>query len=266
MPQLAVANVPSYFYDIGIFGLLGLGSRQSEAVNTNPTDKRVTFPTLYEQLEFHGYTNRNLFSLWLNDQSASTGTILFGGIDHTKYHGKLQTVPLRTDGPDHLFTGWAVNLTSVEHFNGTSGKKKSLTAPAEVIAVVLDSGSPNIYLPTDIATPFANQLGATEVNGTAYVECQLRQSTKDQTLDFALGWNGANISVPYPELIYPFGFPANMGKITAPDGTRLCYLGLLGSPGPIYLLGDPFIRSTYMVFDVDNLEVSMAQVAHSHHY
>lgn len=66
--------------------------------------------------------------------------------------------------------------------------------------------------------------------------------------------------MPYKEIIYPYGFPANMGKVNADDGSPLCYLGLIGTEGPIFLLGDTFIRSVYVVYDVDHVQVLMAPV------
>ena len=64
--------------------------------------------------------------------------------------------------------------------------------------------------------------------------------------------------MPVLEIIYPYGAPSNIGNVTAEDGTELCYLGLIGNPGSLALLGDTFIRSAYIVYDVDNLQVSMA--------
>ena len=129
---------------------------------------------------------------------------------------------------------------------------------------MLDSGSPNMYLPTAVADAVNELLGATSYEGFPYVNCSLRDNMA-QSLTFSFDNNGTgpSINVPVPEIIYPFGDPANIGNVTAVDGTPLCYLGLIGTPGPIFLLGDTFIRSAYVVYDVDNLEVSMAQAVYN---
>lgn len=44
----------------------------------------------------------------LYDQSAKTGSILFAGVDNTKYEGQLHI-------PNNIFTSWAINL----YFRGT---------------------------------------------------------------------------------------------------------------------------------------------------
>lgn len=260
IPQMTVAtgNIPPEIYEAGIYGLMGLGSRFGEAVYNNPSSPgsgKVSFPTIYDQLKTLGYIKKRLFSIWLNDIAASTGSILFGGIDLSKYTGKLQKVPVVLSRG--VFTGWAVNLTSVSltSSNGTH----NLSSTGFPIEVVLDSGSPNMYLPTTVADAVASTLNATTDQGTPYVPCSFRQA--DGSLHFGFGNGSApKFEVPYSELIYPFGSPAKVGNVTAPDGTELCYLGLLGTPGPIFLLGDTFIRSLYVVYDADELEISFAPV------
>lgn len=96
---IAVANVPSTPFVDGFWGILGLGSRLAESTFRNPASSGFgkangTFPTLYDQLQFHGYTVRRAFSIWLNSVSATTGCIIFGGIDMTKYYRELVAVPV----------------------------------------------------------------------------------------------------------------------------------------------------------------------------
>ena len=255
---VATGNIPPEIYEAGIHGLMGLGSRFGEAVHNNPSSPgsgKVSFPTIYDQLKTLGYIKKRLFSIWLNDIAASTGSILFGGIDHSKYTGKLQKVPIVLSRG--VFTGWAVNLASISLIN--SNGTQDLSSTGFPIEVVLDSGSPNMYLPTVVADAVASDLNATTDQGTPYVPCSFRQA--EGSLHFGFGNGSApKFEVPYSELIYPFGLPAKAGNITAPDRTPLCYLGLLGTPGPIFLLGDTFIRSLYVVYDADELEMSFAPV------
>ena len=246
---------------------MGLGSRFGETIFANPSSPEfgnadATFPTIYDQLQLHGYTKKRLFSIWLNDQSAKKGSILFGGIDNTKYHGQLQSVPVILQ--DNIFTFWAVNLTSVIYKDCSSGETQALTPDDFEITIIMDTGSPNMYLPSSLVETITSRMGATLYQGTPYVSCALRQS--QESLEFGLGENrqaGPRITVPYAEIIYPYGFPANMGKVNDDDDdSPLCYLGLIGTTGSIYLLGDTFIRSAYVVFDADNLQISMAPVKH----
>ena len=153
-----------------------------------------------------------------------------------------------------------MNLTLIAIVDGPVAKSP-LTANGSTITTVLDSGSPNMYLPPAVADAVAEDMNATTYQGFPYVSCVERSSNKSLEFgfDFA-GGKGPRIKIPYGEIIYPYGDPANIGNVTAADGTRLCYLGLIGTPGGLTLLGDTFMRSTYLVFDVDNLEVRMAKV------
>jgi hypothetical protein len=141
---MAVVNVTKTLFFDGFWGIIGLGARLGESTFVNPSspffgNPNGTFPTLYDQLQAHGYTARRTFSIWLNSISARTGRIIFGGIDITKYHGPLVSVPVQlTQG--HFFA-WAVALTSVACCD--AGTKEDLTAPDYNATVVLDSGTPN---------------------------------------------------------------------------------------------------------------------------
>ena len=259
--QLGIGDITKIFLDDGYVGILGLGSRLGESIvnNPSPPQPRNPYPTIYDQLQLRGYINKRLFSVWLNDQSAATGSILFGGIDTTKYHGQLRSLPVILSGPNKVFTDWGVNLTSIVYVSRDSNETQALTADDFELATILDSGSPNMYLPTSIASPIASRMNATMYQGFPYVSCNLRQSF--EALRFGFGGKdrgGPVITVPYSEIIYPYGAPANLGNVTASDGSPLCYLGLIGTDSPIHLLGDTFIRSAYVVFDVDHLKVMMA--------
>ena len=258
-----MGNIPKQIFYSGIYGLLGLGSRLAESIYRSQSspyynNPNATFPTIYEQLELNGYTSRKAFSMWLNDINAATGSILFGGIDTTKYKGELRSVPVLLTPPDNLFSGWAVHLSSLAYIDASNSTLQLLPANSSGLNVILDSGSPNTYLPTAIADSVATRLDATTQQNFTYVSCSLRQD-QSQSLDFSFGGSpGPKIKVPVSELIYPYGAPSNIGNVTAEDGTELCYLGLIGNPGPLAILGDTFIRSAYIVYDVDNLQVSMA--------
>jgi len=199
-----------------------------------------------------------MFSLWLGPQSAPFGELLLGGVDHSKFKGsRLRSSPVILDS-DGLFEDWAVNLTSV--VDNTNGAE--LLPSASGATVILDSGAPNMYVPASFANSIAARLNATTHAGFPYVDCVARELWK-KTLSFTFspvsGGSPPHIVVPIPEVVYPFGDPANIGEVRAADGTPLCYLGVQATPGPTYLLGHTFQRSAYVVFDADELSVSLAQ-------
>jgi Eukaryotic aspartyl protease len=188
--------------------------------------------------------------LWLNDLDANTGQILFGGVNTDKYHGSLQTVPiLKVAG---LYTEFLIALNTIS-LNGTSIPSPSLPA-----AVLLDSGTTLMYLPNDVAGYIYNQVRASTDTGsgrvTAYVPCALAR--EDRNIDFT--FSGIKISVPFNELVLSANTPDEPG-LEFDDGTPACVFGIAPSGGGTSVLGDTFLRSAYVVYDLANNQISLAQ-------
>lgn len=259
---LAIGNIPSTLYLDGYQGIMGLGARLGEAIASHPGTPQFhnineTFPTVYDQLHTLGYTSRRAFSICMNTPTAKSGTVLFGAVDTCKYSGSLASVPVAPLGG---FSAWAVVLTSV--FSNTDDKTITLTASNFSGIVILDTGSPSMYIPTSLYTAITRNMNATIPASatTPYVPCTLISDTST-TFTFHFNATGASITVPQSWLIFPFEYPpaGNPANVVADDGTKLCYLGVIPTEGQIILLGDTFIRSAYLVFDAENEVVGMAQ-------
>lgn len=80
-------------------------------------------------------------------------------------------------------------------------------------------------------------------------------------MDFQFGGvNGPIVKVPVSEFLMDLGLDRS-GKpyIFHNTGQVACQLGFEAAQGRPILLGDTFLRSAYVVYDLDNNEVSMAQ-------
>lgn len=189
--------------------------------------------------------------MWLNDLDASTGQVLFGAVNTDKYHGSLQTIPILKSAGN--YSNFLIALSGIS-VNGVNLSSSSLP-----VAVTLDSGTTLMYLPNEITRPIYQQFGArTDTRFgeiTAYVSCALAQ--EDRTIDFT--FSGIKIAVPYNEIVLPStsgdgsGFKFN-------DGSPACVFGIgtSGGGGP-FVLGDTFLRSAYVVYDLSNNQISLAQ-------
>ncbi|KAF2681918.1 acid protease [Lentithecium fluviatile CBS 122367] len=227
--SLGVTQAPEVVVNGGFWGIMGLGPR------------RGTSAYHPEHLFEAGYFDSKLFSVWLNDQSAMAGTILFGGIDETKCEGKLKSVPLD-----------AMNITSVARVDDETGDVEHLTNKSWGIRTILDTGSPNMYLPNAIYAAIMAPLNITlhPSPNEPYVRCSLRSSRSS----LAFGFPGKD------EIIYPFRLPVSLGEMRDEDGNELCHLGVIPTAGPIFLMGATILRRAYLVFDAEGFEVRMAQV------
>jgi hypothetical protein len=229
-------------------GVLGIGYASNEVqVNRAGLD---AYPNLPEALLKAGHIRSNAYSLWLNDLDASTGEILFGGVNTAKYEGSLATVPvIQTYGGYYELV---VALTGVRINGQDLSNSQSLPN-----GVLLDSGATLTYLPNDITTLIYNEIQAVYQDsvGAAYAECNLADSSA--TLDFE--FSGKRISVPYNELFLDAGTDSQGNPLTFTNGEQACLFGIAPAQGGISVLGDTFLRSAYVVYDLANNEISLAQ-------
>ncbi|PQE22314.1 eukaryotic aspartyl protease protein [Rutstroemia sp. NJR-2017a WRK4] len=191
--------------------------------------------------------NSNAYSLWLNDLDASTGSILFGGVDTAQYHGQLETLPIQKESG--YYAEFLITLTEV-----TLGS--SVIAKNQALAVLLDSGSSLTYLPDAMTEAIYEVVGAQydSSEGAAYVPCSL--ASNSSTLNFT--FTSPTISVDMNELVIPV--TSSSGRpLQFTDGTSACLFGIAPAGDSTSVLGDTFLRSAYVVYDLDNNEISLAQ-------
>lgn len=226
-------------------GILGIGYEINEVwAGRNNLSPYSNFPA---SLVSKGAIASNAYSLWLNDLAASTGTILFGGVDTSKFSGSLNTLPIQKESG--YYAEFLITLTGV-----TLGTK-TIAANAAV-AVLLDSGTSLTYLPNSWTTSIYNLVGAQydTSEGAAFVPCSLAQN--DSTLDFT--FTSPTIRVPMNELVLEIT-ATNGNSLTFTDGSRACLFGIAPAGSSTSVLGDTFLRSAYVVYDLDNNAISLAQ-------
>ena len=127
------------------------------------------------------------------------------------------------------------------------------------LPVILDSGTTATYLPDNVVNPIISGVGAIDDPDLGLIlPCSVSGSAAKFT--FAFGGNGGpSIAVPISEFITPISLDGS-GPPQFLDGSGdVCEWGLLSSgTGPI-LFGDTFLRSAYVVYDLENNQIGMAQ-------
>ncbi|RDW85463.1 hypothetical protein BP5796_03788 [Coleophoma crateriformis] len=227
-------------------GVMGIGYPGNEVAN-------VPYLNFMDQMVNNKLTNTKLYSLWLNDLDSSTGSILFGGIDTDKYYGTLYSMPIHPDSNGNYTNFW-VGLTAVSLKTGT-GSTIDLTNTSFSATVVLESSTTVIYLPGDVVNTLYQSFNVTVYEGTAYCDCKYANSTA--AINFVFESNSA-VDVPYSEIINKLFVPNPVpSNVTFSD---VCSFAILdGDDQGIYLLGDSFLRSAYVVYDLTNNRVGIAQ-------
>lgn len=225
-------------------GILGIGYPENEMQAARLG--KLPYENLPARLRAGGHIAAQAYSIWLEDRSSRTGTLLFGGIDRSRYHGTLVRVPVQKVG--NTFREFFITMT------GLSVGSKAV-ADDMALAVLLDTGSSLTYLPNDLVLSIYNELNATWIAASqaALVSCDLRQSKENITFKFS---DPLSISVTMSELVLPID--ATKAPVL-PDGSFACLFGISPSGYGAVVLGDTFLRSAYVVYDMENNEISMAQ-------
>lgn len=198
----------------------------------------------------------------------ASGTILFGGIDTSKYTGDLVTLNLlpvpvsTTQGTEYIVYEFVVAVTALSATS--SGKTTHFFSGGEAdgssgsLPVLLDTGSAAWTVPTSVYNEVARLLPNLDQYGN--LPCSAASDNISLTLTFG---GAAQITVPVSELIVPVYDASTNEQNTTSSGEPLCTFML--SPGqattdqPFLTLGDAILRSMYVVFDLDNGQVSIAQ-------
>jgi len=222
-----------------ISGLLGVGFPAIEFLASSGDGEYNNLPIL---LVNQGYIRSAAYSLWLNGEQGTSGLILFGGVDTDKFYGRLVALPL-VQGPESSIDAFFVTLQGVQMRNGP-GNLIALNGGSISVPAVLDSGTTLTVLPAAIAQSIFTVVNAVISNGLAFVDCSLASSLF--TVEYT--FTGITISVPISQLILP----------DSPSPGQ-CLFGISSSTTGPYILGDSFLSSTYVVYDLENKKAHLAQ-------
>jgi len=229
-------------------GILGVGYPINEVQVGRA--RMEPYDNLPAKMASEGLIQSNAFSLYLNDLDSNTGSILFGGIDTEQFEGDLHTLPIQSEAG--TYAEFLITLTGIE-LNG-----KSVGDPM-ALAVLLDSGSSLTYLPNNLVTEIYDRVGASfqPEEEIAFVDCALRNDAT--TMRFAFS-EPAAVEVPLDELVIDLvgitGRPMSFS-----DGTPACLFGIAPAGDGTNVLGDTFLRSAYVVYDLQKNEISVAQTS-----
>jgi len=194
-------------------------------------------PTAFQNVVSQGLVEEAMFSFYLGNSATDFGELLLGGMDTKKFTGDLTWVPLKAA------TYWEITLA------GLNIGSTNYIASGGVNAIV-DSGTSILTGPSESVKAIAAKLGAKEIiEGEYMLKCNYESLPN---MDFVIDGKIYTLT-PQDYLI--------------PDGD-LCLLGLMAldipaPTGPLWILGDVFMRKYYTVWDVKNEKIGFALANHS---
>lgn len=216
-----------------VMGVLGLGPSNSKTKHPG-----ISFPRMLVE---KGIVDNSMFSIFLNDQRSKRGSVTFGGISYDKFTGPLKTIPMTSNT--------AVQVTLL----GISSDKFKMTS---VTNVVLDTGTSLMYLPKAYVATIADAFGAYyDESARTYRISKKKLLSPTVPTRILFDVSGAVIAVPKRELFWPIQWFTGM---KGDDDYGLTILPNTMSMG-YDILGDTFLRSAYVVYDLENRQIMLAQ-------
>jgi len=220
-------NVPGLSFALGKFdGIMGMGWPTISVDAVVPPIQNM----ISEKVIANG-----LFSFYLPSSTFKSGELDIGAIDKTHYTGELFYHPVSKKGY------WQIDITDIT----MSGK--SVTA---VKTAIIDTGTSLLVGPKSEVRKITTSIGAkcSIFTGECMVDCSALP--KLPTIDIEFG--GKTFSLT------PQQYVLNV------EGQ--CLVGIMGMDipapmGPLWILGDVFIREYFTVFDVTNSQIGVAKIA-----
>jgi hypothetical protein len=202
----------------------------------------IFLPGPFDEMVSRKIVPKPLFSVFLSSVENDTSSyVAFGEIPHENYEGSLITVNQNAMQPELGY--WCVSVTGIKVGNqvqpGTSG-----------IIGVVDTGTSLIAGPPAVVNPIIAQVNATP-------DC----SNVDQlpnisfTITIANGENKDFVLTPQ-EYTYRVSF-----KNGDPDQCQCGLFAFDAGEGllPLWILGDPFLRTYFSVFDRGTNQIRFAK-------
>jgi len=203
-------------------GLLGLGWNSISEYN---------IPTPFENMVTQKLIAEPVFAFYLQNDASKKGELIFGGVDKSHYTGELVDVPLTSE------SYWQVSLDSLSF--GDSSIVSSQKA-------IIDSGTSLLAGPKQAVDALAKQAGATSVMGKEYsIDCSKLSSLPD--LKIVLG--GKDFTLSSEDYV-----------LQVSGQCLFAFIGMDVPPprGPLWIMGDVFMRKYYCVFDYGNKQMRIA--------
>lgn len=241
---------------------IGLPSMESMAHNIDVFGRVwPTYPNLPMQMKEQGLIKHVCYSLWLNGKGEQ-GSLLFGGVDKAKYSGELLRVPLIPPPNLPFAIDFSVLLGGIyfQNFNASTTTSCNLR-------VLLDSGTTNNVLPDRLLAPMMRSIGATYYPAQMMYGVSRAQAEQLVNTNLSFDISGVKITTCLESLLVPVvqqGSLASdllmkLGMSRSVDRYLFPFTVLPDNSTNSLILGTAFLRSAYVVYDLENKEVAMAQ-------
>ncbi|KAH8555897.1 endopeptidase [Umbelopsis sp. PMI_123] len=220
---------PGFTFALGRFdGIFGLGFDRISVKGVVPPFYHMVNRDLIEEPVFSFFlANANE-----GDDESNGGELVFGGVDEAHYTGDIHYAPVTRKGY------WEVELEDIKFGGEAIG--------LDPIGAAIDTGSSLLVAPSDVAELINKELGAVKNWAGQYtLDCANVPSLPD----FCFVFNGKDFCLTAEEYVL--------------EVQNQCISGFTGldipaPAGPLWIVGDVFLRKYLTVYDYGNNRVGFA--------
>mmetsp|Transcript_30161 Transcript_30161/g.45534 ORF Transcript_30161/g.45534 Transcript_30161/m.45534 type:complete len:190 (+) Transcript_30161:674-1243(+) len=179
--------------------------------------------------------SKNVFSFKLASNESAGSALVLGGTERSFYSGELAYTPVARAAK--LLPYWLVSATDIKVAGSSTKQCNWLTG----CYMVVDTGTSVLAGPPKAANALIEKIG------TVASDC-----SNVHTLP--------TISFTFSGKEFELGPDFYVIRAKGNNGSEQCILGIEGVDAgvPIWILGDPFLRKYYTVWDSDNNRVGFA--------
>ncbi|KAL1879871.1 hypothetical protein Daus18300_001710 [Diaporthe australafricana] len=185
-----------------------------------------------------------------------SGSLLFGAVDKNKYSGSLTILDfVHTESSSRAPTILLSHLKASSHI----GHKALMTYDDNPYLVAINLGVEFSFLPQNIAEAIWQEAGAEylEACGCPAVPCALTESYNTFTYGFG-GTDGPQIEMHLWTMV--IDRDVYDLQLDNTNGEPLCVFSVKNATNPAsYAVGEDFLRNAYVVFDMSNDKIALAQ-------
>jgi len=217
-------------------GILGMGPAKA-AVD------QVAMPMA--QLVKQGKIQHNIFAFYLASGGKAGSTLTLGGTDSSFYTGDFSYHPVSKAAA--ILPYWLISAKSMNVGGASAVSCNAFTG----CYMVVDTGTSVIAGPPSTVNELTSKIG------NVSADCSNVDKLPVITFSFSTGFFGTKE--------YDLGPDFYVIRVTDANGQEQCQLGIEGVNAgvPIWILGDPFLRKYYTVWDAEQNRVGFATAKQS---
>lgn len=243
IPGFAFGEVTGETYDVfhtaPFDGIIGLGPPQG-------------FPSPMQMLVDHGKIKYNIFATYLSSGGKSGSMLSLGGPDRSHYVGDITYAPIAHDSKVQKMIGgghWVISASDIK----IGGNSTGITT-----AMVVDTGTsllagPSEHVALIVWKIMGNRIAGEMIDMGMVIDMDCSMVDKLPAISFTFAGKD-----------FELGPDFYMIRSTGDHGKEECSLGIqsLGAGAP-WILGDPFLRKYYTIWDAEQQRVGFATASES---